>query len=139
MNNNKSIDSLLAKFKKKGSAKSVPNNLLTVEEVANKYFKNVSKAQIEKYVQMMRASEVEDFKKLFIALKNGQRLIGRIYKGVDKGNNPYHYINFFSAGGNIECKLFPLGKLEAMLLEYQRTKFAINFKAEDLVEHIFNR
>lgn len=139
MNINNSFDSLLAKFKKKGSTKKVANNLLTVEQVADKYFKNITKLHIEKYVQVMRPSDVEDFKKLFNALKSGLRFTGRVYEGVDKGGRSYIYPKFFSPKGDVECKIFPIGKLTTMMADYQAGKIAINFKAEELVEHLFNR
>lgn len=139
MSKEKSMLALLERFKKRSSTKSVANNLLTVEEVATKYFKSVSKAQIEKYVQMMRNSDVDDFKKLFKALSSGLKLTGRIYQGIDKGGNSYNYIKFFSPKGDVECKIFPLGRLNVLVTDYQSGKVAINFKAEELVEHLLNR
>ncbi len=135
----KTLNPLLDKFKKRNSTKKAVENLLTVEEVANKYFKNITKLHIEKYVQVMRPSDVEDFKKLFNALKSGLRFTGRVYEGVDKIGRPYIYPKFFSPKGDVECKIFPIGKLTSMMADYQAGKLAINFKAEDLVEHLFNR
>ncbi|RZL05824.1 MAG: hypothetical protein EOO89_25500, partial [Pedobacter sp.] len=138
MSKDESILKLLERFKKKGSAKSVANNLLTVEEVSNKYFKNVSKLHIEKYVQMMRNSDAEDFTKFFKAIVSGLKLTGRIYQGVDVGGKPYSYVKFFSPKGDVECKIFPLGKLSTMITDYQAGKFVIKFTAVDLVEHLLN-
>ncbi|MCX2573664.1 hypothetical protein [Pedobacter sandarakinus] len=135
----KILNPLLAKFKKSATVKKTVENLLTVEEVAMKYFKSVSKAQIERYVKVMRPSEVSDFKKLFNAISSGLRLTGRIYEGIDKGGNAYTYIKFFSPKGEVECKVFPLGKLNNLIGDYQAGKVAINFKAEDLVDFIYNR
>nr|WP_316818863.1 hypothetical protein [Pedobacter nyackensis] len=139
LDKSKTLNPLLAKFKKTNSTKKTVEHLLTVEEVANKYFKSVTKLHIEKYVQTLRPQEVEDFKKLFAAFKSGLRFTNRVYQGVDKGGRPYIYPKFFSPKGDVECKIFPLGKLTTMMADYQAGKFAINFKAEDLVEHLFNR
>jgi len=139
MANAKNLNPLLAKFKKSTIAKKAVENQLTVEEVANKYFKSVSKANIEKYVKLMRPSEVGDFKKLFNSISAGLRLTGRIYEGIDKGGNSYSYMKFFSPKGEVECKVFPLGKLNSLIADYQAGKVAINFKAEDLVDLIYNR
>lgn len=136
---NNSLNPILDKFKKKASAKKVAENLLTVEEISARYFKTVSKLNTEKYVEMMRSSDVEDFKKFIKALKSGLKLTGRIYQGVDKGGKPYIYPKFFSPKGDVECKVFPLGKLETLIADYQSGKLSINFKAEDLIEHLLNR
>lgn len=135
----KILNPLLAKFKKSTTAKKTVENLLTVEEVATKYFNVVTKVQIEKYVGMMRPQEIGDFKKLFKAISAGLRLTGRIYEGIDKGGNAYSYIKFFSPKGEVECKVFPIGKLNNLIADYQAGKVAINFKAEDLVDFIYNR
>lgn len=135
----KQTNQLLARFKKSKSTTKHVDNLLTVEEVANKYFKSVTKVHLETYVGMMRPNEVQDFKNLFSCVCEGRNLSGNIYAGIDKGNRPYVYPKFNSAKGEIGCKIVPIGKIQLMISDYRDGRVNIAFKAEELIEYLLNR
>ena len=85
------------------------------------------------FIDTARDEDIEELDSFFDLVKEDLKMAINRRVLVDRGGNPYKYENFIRPRGPEGVKVPLIGNIKQFIIDYQASKFSIEFTLEDLV------